>query len=62
MRTIIEGESLRLSEQVRLDRLKTAAERNRWGQFATPPVLIRVAANELAELLGIKLTKQGALF
>jgi adenine-specific DNA-methyltransferase len=39
MRTIVESESLRLSEQVRLDRLKTAAERNRWGQFATPPVL-----------------------
>src|SRR5437660_4341954 len=39
MRTIVESESLRLSEQTRLDKLKTAAERNRWGQFATPPML-----------------------
>src|SRR5947209_6137468 len=39
MRTIIERESFRLSEQARLDQLKSAAERNRWGQFATPPTL-----------------------
>src|ERR1700730_7615057 len=39
MHTIIERESIRLSEQARLDQLKTAAERNRWGQFATPPTL-----------------------
>jgi adenine-specific DNA-methyltransferase len=39
MRTIIERESFRLSEQARLDQLKTAAERNRLGQFATPPML-----------------------
>lgn len=32
-------ERYRLEEQVRLDALKTAAERNRWGQFATPPAL-----------------------
>src|SRR5512146_807945 len=29
-------EALRQTEQARLDRLKSAAERNRWGQFATP--------------------------
>ena len=31
---IIEGR--RQAEQTRLDTLKTAAERNKWGQFATP--------------------------
>jgi adenine-specific DNA-methyltransferase len=39
MSTIIESESLRRSEQERLDRLKTARERNKLGQFATPPAL-----------------------
>ncbi len=29
----------RFQEQIRLDSLKTAAERNKWGQFATPPEL-----------------------
>lgn len=29
-------EGCRQAEQVRLDRLKSAAERNQWGQFATP--------------------------
>src|SRR5262249_14529481 len=32
-------EAHRLAEQERLDRLKTTAERNRLGQFATPPAL-----------------------
>jgi hypothetical protein len=32
-------EERRLSEQVRLDGLKSADERNEWGQFATPPPL-----------------------
>jgi len=32
-------EDRRLSEQERLDRLKSADERNAWGQFATPPPL-----------------------
>lgn len=32
-------EARRLKEQVRLDSLKSAAERNKWGQFATPPQL-----------------------
>jgi hypothetical protein len=39
------GETLRIEEQVRLDLLKSAAERNAWGQFATPPAL----AVEMAE-------------
>ncbi|MGD0500353.1 MAG: SAM-dependent DNA methyltransferase [Bryobacteraceae bacterium] len=32
-------EALRVEEQARLDLLKSAAERNEWGQFATPPAL-----------------------
>ena len=32
-------EERRLEEQTRLDSLKTAPERNKWGQFATPPPL-----------------------
>ena len=32
-------EERRLKEQERLDSLKSAAERNKWGQFATPPEL-----------------------
>jgi adenine-specific DNA-methyltransferase len=32
-------EKRRLSEQQRLDSVKSAAERNEWGQFATPPAL-----------------------
>src|ERR1035441_9503871 len=32
-------EARRLKEQARLDNLKSAAERNKWGQFATPPEL-----------------------
>ncbi len=39
MTAVLEAESLRLAEQRKLDRLKTAKERNRWGQFATPPTL-----------------------
>ena len=39
MTAILEAEASRLTEQSRLDRLKTAKERNRWGQFATPPAL-----------------------
>ena len=34
-----EIEERRQQEQARLDCLKTASERNRWGQFATPPEL-----------------------
>jgi predicted RNA methylase len=32
-------EARRLKEQARLDSLKSAVERNKWGQFATPPEL-----------------------
>src|ERR1700691_3984709 len=32
-------EKRRMSEQARLDSLKSAPERNKWGQFATPPQL-----------------------
>ena len=32
-------EKRRLSEQQRLDSVKSAKERNVWGQFATPPAL-----------------------
>ncbi|NLE40064.1 MAG: SAM-dependent DNA methyltransferase, partial [Pirellulaceae bacterium] len=39
MSAILEAEAARLTEQQRLDELKTARERNKWGQFATPPAL-----------------------
>jgi hypothetical protein len=39
MTAILEAEATRLGEQRRLDELKTAKERNQWGQFATPPAL-----------------------
>ncbi len=39
MTAILEAEATRLREQHRLDQQKTAKERNRWGQFATPPAL-----------------------
>ena len=43
--TTSEREQRRIDVQVRLDAQKTAAERNEWGQFATPPQL----AIEIAE-------------
>jgi hypothetical protein len=42
-------EALRVREQVRLDLLKSAAERNEWGQFATPAAL----AVEMAEYVRV---------
>ena len=39
MTAVLDAEAIRLTEQRRLDLLKTAKERNRWGQFATPPQL-----------------------
>lgn len=39
MSAIQTAEATRLIEQAKLDRLKTAKERNQWGQFATPPQL-----------------------
>ena len=38
-------EAHRLREQVRLDHLKTPVERNRLGQFATPPALARAVVD-----------------
>ena len=43
-------EALRVEEQVRLDLLKSAAERNEWGQFATPPALAAEMAAYTREL------------
>src|SRR5215469_390781 len=41
----------RLKEQARLDGLRTSAERNKWGQFATPPELaVSIARYVLAFL------------
>ena len=45
-------EDRRLEEQVRLDGLKTAAERNKWGQFATPPDLALSIARHARGLIG----------
>jgi adenine-specific DNA-methyltransferase len=45
-------EKRRLQEQVRLDSLKTAAERNKWGQFATPPELALSIARYALTLMG----------
>ncbi len=45
-------EGYRLEEQVRLDGLKTAAERNRLGQFATPPALSLSLARYVRDLCG----------
>lgn len=39
MKTVVEIEAERLREQEALDLQKDAAERNLWGQFATPPAL-----------------------
>jgi adenine-specific DNA-methyltransferase len=45
-------EHLRLEQQSRLDELKTASERNKWGQFATPPELALSIASYACELIG----------
>ncbi len=50
-----EREQRRMDVQVRLDAQKTAAERNEWGQFATPPQL----AGEIAEYLYAHWKKTG---
>lgn len=49
LRTI---EERRLGEQVRLDLLKTALERNKLGQFATPPELALSLARYVRSLFG----------
>lgn len=45
-------EARRQEHQSRLDALKTAAERNRWGQFATPPDLALSIARYAREQIG----------
>lgn len=45
-------EGSRQEEQARLDSHKTAAERNKQGQFATPPELARSLANYALSLIG----------
>ena len=52
MNSVIESESRRLAEQARLDLLKSAAERNKWGQFATPPALSLEIARFIGKLAG----------
>jgi hypothetical protein len=46
-----EIEERRQQEQARLDSLKTAQERNKWGQFATPPELALSIARYARSLL-----------
>src|SRR5579859_2710329 len=45
-------ENRRLEQQTRLDELKTAPERNKWGQFATPPELALSIARYANQLMG----------
>src|ERR1035441_3417941 len=45
-------EERRQQEQTRLDSLKTATERNKWGQFATPPQLALSLARYAHALMG----------
>ena len=45
-------EGRRREQQIRLDSLKTAAERNKWGQFATPPELALSLARYARDLFG----------
>ena len=45
-------EARRLEEQDRLDSLKSATERNQWGQFATPPELALSIARYARRLMG----------
>ncbi|MGD1073719.1 MAG: N-6 DNA methylase [Bryobacteraceae bacterium] len=45
-------EERRQKEQTHLDSLKTSAERNKWGQFATPPALALSLARYAHALMG----------
>lgn len=47
-----ETEKGRLIEQARLDGLKGTAERNEWGQFATPPALADEILRYASDLTG----------
>jgi len=50
--TLESSEQRRREEQVRLDKLKTTAERNKWGQFATPPELALSITRHARSLIG----------
>ncbi|MGB9859203.1 MAG: Eco57I restriction-modification methylase domain-containing protein [Moorellaceae bacterium] len=50
MPNLIKTEKTRLIEQLRLDMMRTTAERNALGQFATPPRLARDIAHFVASL------------
>ena len=54
METVAEQsiEQRRLHEQTRLDAIKTAPQRNKWGQFATPPELALNMARYANTLIG----------
>lgn len=49
---LLASEKRRLGEQRRLDSLKSAAERNAWGQFATPPGLAEDMLRYARQLTG----------
>src|SRR5690242_13063318 len=48
--TLQTKEASRIEEQSRLDLLKSAAERNQWGQFATPAALAEEMARYVKKL------------
>ena len=52
MATVLDTEKARLATQQRLDLLKSQKERNKWGQFATPPALSRDICNYLWNRFG----------
>ena len=58
MSVLLEAEATRIGAQRRLDALKTAKERNQWGQFATPPAL----SLEIAEYAWTKLKRSKGSF
>lgn len=58
MASLEKTETQRLCEQDHLDSLKTPRERNRWGQFATPPAL----ALDIARYARMKLRNQAVSF
>jgi adenine-specific DNA-methyltransferase len=50
-------ESRRQEQQIYLDTLKTAAERNKWGQFATPPELALSIARYVRDVAGLSMVR-----
>lgn len=59
---VADPEAFRLAEQVRLDRLRGPAERNRLGQFATPPGLARAIAEHASGLRAARGHRGGIRF